>query len=137
MNHNTISKKLAERSAVGVYNLILPKKLYFSTKPWKCVPHVFMSQFFLSCKTITFLEQKMREKGKLPCLDFFPQVKWVKKKNIHTHLQWEGFFKIMFSIILEDSNYLTWHTKNFLLKNDLIIRNKSFYSKYVFNIRQK
>ena len=84
MNHNTISKKLAERSAVGVYNLILPKKLYFSTKPWKCVPHVFMSQFFLSCKTITFLEQKMREKGKLPCLDFFSTSEMSEEKK-YTH----------------------------------------------------
>ena len=27
----------------------------------------------------------MREKGKLPCLDFFPHVKLVKKKDIHIH----------------------------------------------------
>ena len=54
----------------------------------------------------------MREKGKLPCLDFFSTCEISEEKKIYTFTM-RRFFRFMFSIILED-NYLTCDKKKFL-----------------------
>ena len=52
----------------------------------------------------------MREKGKLPCLDFFSTCEISEEKR-YTHSQWEGFSGSCFQL---SSKIIIWHaTKKF------------------------
>ena len=65
----------------------------------------------------------MREKGKLPCLDFFSTCEISEEKR-YTHSQWEGFSGSCFQL---SSKIIIWHAtkKNFL---DVLI----FYEEIIF-----